>query len=365
MDTLSRMFTGIGEFLQSLTTVDYLVIGINLLLMIFARQLVKVLFRKSSSDRQLVYRTHILRALNLFVIISFSYYHVYSSEASHGIALKILSISILVYFSYLFIHVLEYIIRLKYGKTREVDGEKRVIETYNTRLLTLLASLFVSLLTLIAIIQILGFESMLQAGGVIGFIGVFFALTQSSWAPDIFSGLIILNSGMVEEGDVIEFNDVAYGLGIVFKTRMFHTEILNLVNNHRIMVKNARLREMTIHNLSKFASARGLREKLSFNIGYDDKPEHVREMFNAAFESAQEANEIAIEYQYPLEIRLEETGDYALEWSVFYYTKDVKNILKTRSGFREVIFRMSKERGIDLSTPLVVRQERGGEILSG
>jgi len=63
---------------------------------------------------------------------------------------------------------------------------------------------------------------------------------------------------------------------------MFHTEILNLVNNHRVMLKNARLREFTIQNLSKFASAKGLREQLSFKIGYDISPEKVRKMFKAA-----------------------------------------------------------------------------------
>jgi len=35
------------------------------------------------------------------------------------------------------------------------------------------------------------------------------------------------------------------------------------------MVSNSKLRGQTIHSLSKFASAKGLREKLTFKIGYD------------------------------------------------------------------------------------------------
>ena len=60
---------------------------------------------------------------------------------------------------------------------------------------------------LIACVRILGFDSLLEAGGLLGVMGVFLALTQASWAPDIISGLVILNSRMVEEGDVLQLGD--------------------------------------------------------------------------------------------------------------------------------------------------------------
>jgi small-conductance mechanosensitive channel len=190
----------------------------------------------------------------------------------------------------------------------------------------------------------------LEAGGVIGFIGVFLALTQAAWAPDMFSGLIILNSKMVEVGDVIELNEGDNSLGVVYKTKVFHTELLNLINNHRIMIKNSKLREYTIHNLSKFASAKGLRERISFNIDYAVSEQKVRELFNTAYDRVMNDTKIAIE-PHPLEIGVNNTGDYAVEWCVYYYTKDVKNIMKTRQQFREVTLTLSKEMGISLATP--------------
>jgi small-conductance mechanosensitive channel len=150
------------------------------------------------------------------------------------------------------------------------------------------------------VVRILGFESLLEAGGVIGFIGVLLALTQGAWAPDIISGLIILNSRLMEEGDVVEFWDGTDKIiGIVFKTKVFHTEILDLADNHRTMVQNSRLRTITINNLSKFASAKGLREELRFNIGYDVPESKVQGLFLAAFDAAIQDSEIAIEASHP------------------------------------------------------------------
>jgi len=64
--------------------------------------------------------------------------------------------------------------------------------------------------------------------------GVLLAFTQSTWAPDVFSGLIILNSDMLEEGDIIEIKESEPVYGLVYKTKIFHTVILNLVDNHHV-----------------------------------------------------------------------------------------------------------------------------------
>jgi len=201
-------------------------------------------------------------------------------------------------------------------------------------------------------VQVLEFDSLLQAGGVIGVIGVFLALTQNAWAPDIISGLIFLNSGMIEEGDVIELDDNGTFIGVVYKTKMFHTEILNLVNNHRVMFKNSRLREFTIQNLSKFASPKGLREKLSFHISYDVPGKKVRQMFTAAEKNIINNCDMRFMDENVLEVGIENTGDHAIEWAVYYYTKDVKALIKNRQKIRECILNTAMEFDISLATPI-------------
>jgi len=103
--------------------------------------------------------------------------------------------------------------------------------------------------------------------------------------------------------------------------------------------------------LSKFASARGLRDRLSFKIGYDADPSDVKEMLTAAHERAVEDSSISIVDGHNVEIRVIDTGDYAVEWGLFYYTKDIKGLVRTRQLVREIVLEESLSRNISLSTP--------------
>lgn len=327
------------------------VLFINITLLIFAKRILKSVYHTQEEDKGFLLRLNTFRALNLLIIFSFGYYHLTKPVASKGWAFKIVSILIIIYLCYFITHIIHYLIRSRYGRAREINGERQTIDTYNSRLINILITTFITIIVIISIVRILGFSSLLEAGGVLGFIGVFLALTQSTWAPDILSGLIVLNSGMIEVGDVIELDDNEKTLGIIHKTKVFHTEILNIRDNHRIMIKNSRLRDYRINNLSKFASAKGLREKLTFNIDYAVSEEQVREMFLAAFEEGEKSGISAIEYQHPLETGVLDTGDYAVTWAIYYYTKDVKNLIKTRQEFRETILKTSKTLNISLATP--------------
>lgn len=331
---------------------DLLVLSVNLFLFIFSKRILSTFYHEPVDSKRFKLGVILLRVCNLLVVVAFTYYHFSSSEGVRGVAFKTVAILVILYLGYSALHFILYYIRVRYGKSREIEGKLFFYETYNSRLLSIFATIFVVIIAFVSAIQVTGYDSLLQAGGAIGVVGVFFALTQSAWAPDLFSGLIILNSGMVEVGDVIEFNDGDKTLGVVYKTKVFHTEILNVVNNHRIMIKNAKLREHTIHNLSKFASARGLRECLRFKIGYDAPVEKVRHMFEQAYVEAEQNKVCAIEFQYPLEIGLDDAGDFALEWVIYYYTKDVKQIVRTRQAFREHLLDFSNRHGISLATPM-------------
>lgn len=336
---------------------DGVILTINFILFVFSGQLLGFFYHEDRESNTFLYRKRIIRFINLliFATIFYGYWrHSLSDQAEGGDwNLKLISSLVAIYSAYLANHIGQYFIREKFGKEREVQGEKKIIETYNTRTFSLMLLLFIVVISLISLIRILGFDSWLEAGGVIGFIGVFLALTQSSWAPDIFSGLIILNSGLVEEGDVVEIVGPDKVLGVVFKTKTFHTEILNLVNNHRIMIKNEKMREYVIHNLSRFASAKGLRENLHFCIAYEVKSDDIQDMISAVRLNIAENKLLNIEHQHEFEIGAVDAGDYAVEWAVYYYTKDIKNLLRNRFKLRELIIAESRCRGISLSTPML------------
>jgi len=355
---------GIDGYIARIEMLDYLVLAINLLLLVFAHRIL-LFFQAENSDKSgFTLKVQSFRALNLLIILTYGYSNIYQESLDSGPGIKLVSIWVIIYLSYLIKQILSFWVRNKYGKLRDINGESRSIETYTSRLLSLLTGVVIFVIALISIINVLEFNSLLQAGGVIGIIGVFLALTQNAWAPDIISGLIFLNNGMIEEGDVIELDDNGSFIGVVFKTKMFHTEILNIVNNHRVMLKNARLREFTIQNLSKFASAKGLREKLCFKIGYDVSPDKVRKMFAAAEEKVREESSIDSAEDPFFEVGVINTGDHAIEWGVYYYTKDVKSLIKNRQEIRECILKTAEELNISLATPITYTRVSHSEKLT-
>ncbi len=344
----------INTYLLQSSGVLYGLLIINLLLIVFAPYLVRLFSNDEVADGAREFRINVIRGLNVLIIGLLGHFRFYSEgQSGQGIGIKILSILVIIYLSYLSVHLIGRFVRVRFGRTvQNVGASNRIADTYASRALTIFISVFIGIMALISIIRVAGFSSLLEAGGVIGFVGVFLALTQGAWAPDIISGLVILNSKMFKERDVIKISDGNQEmLAIVYRTLAFHTELLNLVDNHRIMIRNSKIRDQTVHNLSRFASARGLRETLLFKIGYDVSSNDVKSMFESAFQAAVIDPEIPLEEQYPLEIRLKDTGDHAIEWSVHYYTKDEFSLIKTRQLFRERILEASVDAGISLSTP--------------
>jgi small-conductance mechanosensitive channel len=352
LDTLTQAMARPGAML-------YLaIVAVNLILMLLARPIIERLGSKKN-NRQFDFHVNVLRGLNLAILTAVCYYAYFShvagldSEAADGsVGLRIIAIPMVLYLAYLAANTGSYLTRRHYGKVTSGADGPQISDTYHSRMLTLLLSTFIAIVALIWVIRLAGFSSMLEAGGAIGFVGVFLALTQAAWAPDIISGLVLLNSDMVSEGDLIEIEKQPEPvLGRVFKTKIFHTVLIDVVNNHRVMISNSRLREQTIHSLSKFASARGLREKLVFKIGYDTPSASVKQMFQQAFASACEASNGTIDETHPLEIRVLDAGDHAVAWGVFYYIKEVQQLVKTRQLLTEEILEMSRRHDISLATP--------------
>lgn len=266
---------------------------------------------------------------------------------------KIIQTLITLYFTMLVTQAINFFIRKRFGRARVVKNKISIADTYSSRGLSLSVTVVITIISIVSCLRILGFNSVLEAGGALGIMGLFLAMTQASWAPDIISGLIILNSRLCEEGDVIQFNQNDKPVvASIFRTKLFHTECLDLVNNHRLMIRNTNLRDQGLQNLSRFASAKGLRESLFFNIDYKHDHEEVSQMINQAFEKADAAEEIREEQHKP-EIFVYDTGDYAVTWAVYYYIKDIKRIQTIKNIIRSYILKESIESNISLSTPVL------------
>lgn len=366
MADLFTIFTGT---LKGFSPLDWILLTTNALLLLTSRPIIERFTSKSQHQQKSLFadRLSAFRALNIIVFALVLFFNLMLPLADKHWVARILSLFIVVYVSQVVYHVAAWGIQRRYGKQRTVAGGKvEISETYNSRALKLLSAFLLGAIALLSMINILGFDSLLEAGGVIGFLGVLLALTQATWAPDIVSGLIILNSNLLEEGDVIQIDGADKPLhGVIYKTKMFHTEILSIVNNHRIMFRNSQLRECVIHNFSKFASAKGLREVLHFKIGYDENRRAIEGMFDEAFAEAAANPDIHVEGSFPTFLYVEDTGDDAVTWGFYYYTRDIRNFLKTRHQVRAIILKKSLEMNISLATPDLFVLEKSGAFGGG
>lgn len=350
-EILNQVWGFLSASWDRFSMLDRILLIINVLVLLLARPLINRIGGEGSGKS---HKLAMLRVGTLLIILFLLFYNIVLPAEEHTFVTRVLGVVLVAYVGYLAASLSNRLIKRRFGRKREINGETMISETYNSRLLGIIAAVLIFALVLVAIVQILGFEDLLHAGGVIGVIGLMLALTQSSWAPDLISGLIILNSRLMEEGDVVEISDGEEILALVFRTKMFHTELLDVSRNHRIMVQNAKLRGSTIKNLSKFASARGLREQLEFNIGYDVEPKAVRWIFEEAFAGLQENGDCQIEFQRGFDLFPVAAANFAVTWAFFYYTKDLRHLVTTRCRIVAEIVRAAREHSVQLATPMLV-----------
>ena len=342
---------------EYLSTMDIVLLSANLLLLLFSRPLLKLVFPEGDSKERFSRRLNLFRVANIIAVVFVVSNAVMHPEGGTMLVTRTLGVLLAIYVGWLCFYIVSRMIRRRWGHERKRGEETVFVETYNSRLLTLMVGVVISIVVLVAVIRILGYSSLLEAGGVLGVLGVMLALTQASWVPDLVSGLVILNSRLIAEGDIIQLGEDYDQIGMVFRTKVFFTEILHLANNHRILIQNSKLRNMTVHNLSRFASAKGLRETLSINVSYSVTEEQVNRLFLQVIELSKEDPDLPIENQYEVEIRATRGGDYAVEWTCFYYIKETRQVLKIRQLMLALLLRVAREQNLSLQTPVLYQAE--------
>ena len=125
--------------------------------------------------------------------------------------------------------------RRRFGTAKEMDGAKVYLDTYSTRLVDFLLLAIIALTTIYALIKIWGADSMLEATGIFGIIAALLAFTSNIWAPDIIGGLIILNTQILEDGDVVMLDGYPDEY-IISKVTLIYVILYDVRNNHRTLI---------------------------------------------------------------------------------------------------------------------------------
>ncbi len=344
---------------------------INFLLFFLA----KPILSRIDSDPEKESHINILRGLNIMVMVlqaidivllrittDYEHYFIKSGQSLMAAYSALLIYSLCSFYS-----------RKKFGIEKELDKQRIFHETYSSRVIDISLLVLIVFSTIYALIIIWDANSLLETTGIIGIFVAFLAFTSSIWAPDLISGLIILNTQMLEDGDVVVIDGYPDEY-IINKVSFIYLILYDIRNNHRTLIRNSRFIQSKIDNLSRVASTDGIRKKLAYQIGYpnfsnvDDREEaynhfqrKIGKMFKRAFDRASEDDNICINRNKPFEWALSETGKYALEYSLWFYLERIpktkvtatirKHLMRTIYRVNEEIYAASVIEGIDLSTP--------------
>ena len=157
----------------------------------------------------------------------------------------------------------------RFGTEKQVDGKKGYAATYNSRLADITGVVVLTLFTIYFLIEIWNLNSLLETTSFLGIIFAFLALTNGIWAPDIYYGIIILNSKLLSDGDTIQLGDDP-DLYMINRVTFVYTVLINVKNNHLSMIRNSQLINHRIENLTRRSSSKGLRLQLIYKVGYPD-----------------------------------------------------------------------------------------------
>jgi len=352
------------------------IFSLNILLFIFARPLLNLIAPGENNSS----KVKIFRALNIIVLAlhlldliiagaTRNYHHYFINL---GYSLMIIYAGMLAY------SFLGSVSKKRFGRERVQDDKTVYNETYSTRLVNLVILVLIAMTAIYALIVVWGADGLLGPTGIFGILMAFLAFTSSVWAPDIISGLIILNSQSLEDGDVVVI-DGHRDEYVISRVTLIYVVLYDIRNNHRTLMRNSLFTSSRVDNLSRVASTNGVRQALTYKIGYpqftgrsDERAEQltafrksIDDMFTRAYEVCKEREEVKISEAKSFEWAMTNAGDYALEYTLWIYLQRIPNTKITsrlRQHLMGTIYKVNEEvytasilENIDLSTPDVIQ----------
>lgn len=350
-----------------------LVFAINISLLMAARPIVNLVEPDKDDDTKLsIFRTLNVLVLSLHVIDIF----LLSLNKSYEHYFIRVGFSLMSAYGGLFVYSMCcYLSRKRFGIEKTFDGNTVYLDSYSSRLVDIILLAVIALSTIYTLIKIWGADSLLETTGIFGIIFAFLAFTSNIWAPDIISGLIILNTEMLVDGDVV-LVDGHPDEYIISKVTLVYVILYDVRNNHRTLIRNNQFIRNKIDNLSRIASTDGIRQALKYKISYPVFPATNKEarhkqllefkirvdrMFSTAETMSSNKPDITINEGSSFEWAMTNAGDFALEYTLWIYLERIPNtkvtakIRKHLMGsvykVNEAVYSASIVEGLDLSTP--------------
>tara|TARA_B100000949_G_C14284833_1_gene453662 strand:- start:25 stop:1194 length:1170 start_codon:yes stop_codon:yes gene_type:complete len=319
-------------------------LAINICLFVFAKPIIG----KFHEGKDQVPQIKVFRAFNIlfFFVHAFDIIMIKLHPDYENILLNMGYSLLAVYASMFSFQVVSYLSRKRFGDKKSLDGSVTYQDTYHSRLMDIAAGVLLLVSTLYILIVIWDLKSVLETTGFLGIVAGIIVLTNQIWAPDIYNGMMILNSKMLDDGDVITIEGETDEF-IINKVNFVYTVLFNIRNNQRVLMRNSQLFNGRIGNLSKMGSRDGIRMRWDLNIGYlswqgktpaDREKEYsqYRNRIRAYVDAVQKAtfddSECKVNKNREFEHNITLAGDYAVTVSIFFYIEEVPKTRITRTA---------------------------------
>ncbi len=329
----------------TLSTIDLIALGINLLLFIFTRKIVTA-FRPDKDTVSVNTKVWTLRLIN---IILFGIYFLEFFVGGWTAQLSRTGLTLLI--AYLAVNFLQILIVRKYGRIKEIDGTEYHVETYQSEIFNLLVLIITFAVVLITVINIWGMTDWLKTTSVLGGLLIILFSTKDYWAPDNINGLMLLYNGDVEPGSIVRMDE--YGLiGVTIDITLTQTRFRDLRSRHVIILPNSKVRNAKVEVLSQ-SPASGLMCTVDFKIGYGHPPEEVESFLQEVWSHACE-QEKSLNEEKKARALIAENGDHAVIWRLAYWVKNIYGLFDAEFAINRAAYELSLQRGIALNTPLTL-----------
>jgi len=346
---------GLLTYFTTLEPIHYITFIINLLILIFGKQIINHLSVQTVGAAP--FQLRLLRILNAALFLTYFFAVAFQFQLGSNIS----HTGLLVLLTYLIWQLTHSIILKKYGRKREVEGTSIYVESYTSSNLKLIALLILGVISGLVFLNLWKLEWLLQTTSFLGALAVLIFTTKDYWLKDFISGIIVISNGNIERGDVIRIPDENI-LAIVLETRTMLTLLRDVIRNHNITVPNSLLLNKQVEILTT-ESRKGIYDYVEFNIGYETDSEKAKAYLLDVWKRACKIT-ATINAEREGNIMLVENGDHAVTWRVLYNLRFEHEIATARNAVRLAAFELQDEHGVKLPTPLTHAFPGGPAVVS-
>lgn len=340
----------ISSYIQHLSTFGQVAIVLNVMFFILSGVIFKYIVQPTDDEEQNKRRVRWLRSLNFLLLMIYVVDALINGTTnSNKWLLQASQTGLVLLISYLFIQFSHAWALQHYGKEKTIEGEEVSTRTYKSEMMHLIIIAITIIAAILLLVNIWNVTNWLQATGVLGGLLVLLFATKDAWAVDSVHGMILLYNKDLEPGVICRIPEYDI-LAILRRISLTQTTFRDLVQKHKIVIPNSKLRSTKIEILNRSGHT-GWNDYIEYKIGYDIPSKQVEDFFEKVWEVASEKS-ASLNFEKKPKIFLIEAGDHAILWRLHYQLDNIYHLNPARFAINRVAFDLQNEFDLSLATPI-------------